>query len=304
MQFYKTRNILKKKASAAAPLAAPLSKGVKRLAAALSVATPFGMDWVMQGTAPFTTKNEDGSTKFDPLGYLKGFDPLRSANMVINSAAGAAIPIFYKTKGIGPAISTALSIPTKDLILTGIPFLHNASKSLELWNEKTKNDIANGNSSVINITNPDSKGLVDAIKSYKGLIGTIGAGALGLGAAGLLYKMLKKDKEQLPDKGRIKYVIPGKKGDPSTYAEVDVPIDSDALSQTMQENISTNIRRQALKNIKANQRRRDPETGKLIPMYDYEKKYNVDVDGDGEIGYSIDKAAYTARYAINNYMYS
>lgn len=299
MPVYNARNILEKKASSVAPL----SKGVKRLAAALGVSTPFGMDWVMQGHAPFTTENEDGSIKFDPLGYVKGFDPLRSANMVANSAAGALVPILYKTKGIGPAISTALSIPTKDLILTGIPTLHNASKALELWNEKTKHDLENGYSSVINITNPDNKGLVDAIKSYKGLIGTIGAGALGLGAAGLLYKMLKKDKEQLPDKGRIKYVIPGKKGDPTTYAEVDVPLDSESLSQTMQENISTNIRRQALKNIRANQRRRDPETGKLVPLYDYEKKYNVDVDGDGEIG-DMGKSASMSRYAINNYMYS
>lgn len=299
MPVYNARNILEKKASSVAPL----SKGVKRLAAALGVSTPFGMDWVMQGHAPFTTENEDGSIKFDPLGYVKGFDPLRSANMVANSAAGALVPILYKTKGIGPAISTALSIPTKDLILTGIPTLHNASKALELWNEKTKHDLENGDSSVINITNPDNKGLVDAIKSYKGLIGTIGAGALGLGAAGLLYKMLKKDKEQLPDKGRIKYVIPGKKGDPTTYAEVDVPLDSESLSQTMQENISTNIRRQALKNIRANQRRRDPETGKLVPLYDYEKKYNVDVDGDGEIG-DIGKSASMSRHAINNYMYS
>ena len=296
----KLGNILEKRAAGAAAL----SKGVKGLAGTLGLATPFGMDWVMQGHAPFTTKDSDGSVHVDPIGYFKEFDALRSANMVANAAMGALIPITYKKHGFEAASKILLGIPTKDVMIAGVPAVRNIAKALETWNDKTRKEIAEGaDGKTVNVNNQGTSDLVDAIKSYKGILGVLGAGALGIGAASLIHKMRKKDKEQQKNKGRIKYIIPGKKGDPTTYAEVDVPIDSEALSQTMRDNISSNIRRQALKNIKANQRKRDPETGKLISNMDYETKYNVDVDGDGEIGNPFDKKPTDPSDSINRYMY-
>lgn len=103
--------------------------------------------------------------------------------------------------------------------------------------------------------------------------GAVGAGALGLGAIKLMMDAKKNKNQDNKSVGTIKYRIPGRKGDPNTDTLVEIPLDSAVLSPTMMENINTNIRRQAQKNIKANMRKRDPYTGKLIPLPEWEARY-------------------------------
>lgn len=292
-------NVFIKKGAQSVAAIAPLSRKVKGLMLGLGTGIPLGMDWIMRNQTPFTTKDENGETHVDPIGYFKEFDATRTGSALVSAGVGASLPLIYKKFGPLAAITTGLNIPLKDLIVSGNTVTHKASELLETLDQKAKKEMQDG----VDVNDKGTNDLVAAIKSYKGILGILGAGALGIGAASLIHKMRKKDKVQQQNKGRIKYIIPGKKGDPTTYAEVDVPIDSEALSQTMQDNISSNIRRQALKNIKANQRKRDPETGKLISNMDYETKYNVDVDGDGEIGNPFDKKPTDPSDSINRYMY-
>lgn len=104
----------------------------------------------------------------------------------------------------------------------------------------------------------------------------IGGGALGLGGLALLAKALKKDKEkttQLPSTGTLKYKILGKKDDPNDDIEVELPVDTNKFTPDMNAQIDSYIKRQARKAIRNNARKRDPETGKLIPLELYMKKY-------------------------------
>jgi hypothetical protein len=104
----------------------------------------------------------------------------------------------------------------------------------------------------------------------------VGGGALGLGGLALLAKALKKDKEtvtQLPSTGTLKYKILGKKDDPNDDIEVELPVDTTKFTPDMNAQIDSYIKRQARKVIRNNARKRDPETGKLIPYELYMKKY-------------------------------
>ena len=97
-----------------------------------------------------------------------------------------------------------------------------------------------------------------------------GLGLLGFGSYAL-PKILKKLNR--PEQGRIKIKMPGKKGDPETTAEVELPINMPKFSPTLTEGLDKAVRLRTRKNIRANSYKKDPETGKLIPYDDWEEKY-------------------------------
>jgi hypothetical protein len=175
----------------------------------------------------------------------------RSANAA-EAAAKAQSGMTQMMGGIG-AIGM---LPAKDLLINAQHLPNKIDEVLDATNTKLKN--------------APTDSTADLNKTLK----YVGAGALGLGAAGLAAKLLTRNKAK-KEVGHIRYRIPGKNGDPSTEAIVELPLDTAKLSPAMLENIETNIKRQAVKNIKANMRKRDPETGKLIPMEEYEAKYGM-----------------------------
>lgn len=202
------------------------------------------------------------------------WDKRRATVAVINGLLGAgggalsrwgAVNLPKGTTGAASAIGTGAALigmaPAKDFLINAQHLPNKVDEVLDATNTAIKNQPTQQNE------------LKDLLGKHTKTIGLVGAGALGLGGAALIAKMLKKDKQEAPEMGRIRYRIPGKNGDPSTEAIVELPLSTDKLSPSMLENIDTNIKRQAVKNIKANMRKRDPETGKLITMDEYERKY-------------------------------
>ena len=202
------------------------------------------------------------------------WDKRRATVAVINSLLGAgggalsrwgAVNLPKGTTGAASAIGTGAALigmaPAKDFLINAQHLPNKVDEVLDATNTAIKNQPTQQNE------------LKDLLGKHTKTIGLVGAGALGLGGAALIAKMLKKDKQEAPEMGRIRYRIPGKNGDPSTEAIVELPLSTDKLSPSMLENIDTNIKRQAVKNIKANMRKRDPETGKLITMDEFERKY-------------------------------
>lgn len=147
-------------------------------------------------------------------------------------------------------------LPAKDFIINAQHLPNKIDTVLDATNTKLKN------------TPTDSTADLNKTLKY------VGAGALGLGAAGLVAKLIAGNRAK-KEVGRIRYRIPGKNGDPNSAAMVEVPLIAGQLSPAMLESIETNIKRQAVRNIKANMRKRDPETGKLIPIEEYEAKYGM-----------------------------
>lgn len=182
-----------------------------------------------------------------------GVDTAAAAASQGGSLTGAAAALTGGAGLIGLA-------PAKDLLINAQHLPHKIDKVLDATHTEIKNKPTVQNN------------LYDLAKEHGTALKWIGGGALGLGAAGLLAKLLSK-KEEKDDVGRIRYRIPGKNGDPATEAIVELPLDTAKLSPTMLENIETNIKRQAARNIRANMRKRDPQTGKLIYMDEYERKY-------------------------------
>lgn len=202
------------------------------------------------------------------------WDKRRATVAVINGllGGGGGALIRHGAKGLpsgadgaASSIGTGAALigmaPAKDLLINAQHLPTKMDEVLDATNTAIKNQPTQQNE------------LKDLLGKHTKTIGLVGAGALGLGGAALIAKMLKKDKQETPEVGRIRYRIPGKNGDPSTEAIVELPLSTDKLSPSMLENIDTNIKRQAVKNIKANMRKRDPETGKLITMDEFERKY-------------------------------
>lgn len=219
-----------------------------------SAGTALGMDMI---------SNPDKS-----LFEAEDWDKKRIANTVLNLALGGigGRGIQGKlAKDVGTSITTGLGAialaPTKDLAINLLDVPNKVNESLE------KADVV-------------MEGLPEKIDEmsalHKGLgigAGILGLGALGLGGIALLKKLREKKDGASKDKGTIKYRIPGKANDPRTDTIVELPIGSDMLSPALMEDFGTNIRRQARKNIKANMRKKDPTTGKLISLQEYEAKY-------------------------------
>lgn len=107
-----------------------------------------------------------------------------------------------------------------------------------------------------------------ASKTNTMIMGGLGLTALAFGGYAL-YKYLHKPKEG----ARIKLNLPGKKGDPTTAATVDLPINMPEFSPALAEGLDRAVRLRTRKNIRANSLKRDPETGKLIPYDEWKDKY-------------------------------
>ena len=98
--------------------------------------------------------------------------------------------------------------------------------------------------------------------------GVLGLGALGLGAYGLSkYKEHTDD-----DAGTIEVTLPTR--DPNDKETVvRLPLSQANLSKSMRTNIERDMRRRLRSGGTERTRKRDPESGSLIPMHEYQAKY-------------------------------
>lgn len=176
---------------------------------------------------------------------LESFDKKRIGNAILNAAIGAGAGNLSGKGKLLEGVSMASLAPAKDLLLNLQDTPDKVNAAMETLAEGTSN------------TNK--------------LIAGLGAGALGLGAIGLIKYLTKKDPKT--DMGSIKLKLPGKKDEPGTDAEVVLPIDMPQMSPSLLEGLNRGVRVQARKNVRANAMKRDPETGKNIPIEDWEAKY-------------------------------
>lgn len=192
--------------------------------------------------------------------FLGGeWDKRRIGNTVLNAGLGAlggGLISTGKQKDIIAGLAALTSAPAKDLMLSSQSTINKGNKALDAITAKLKNP-------------PSEDNLNKTLK-------WVGGGALGLGGLALLTKMLKSDKpsaSSIPTKGTLKYKILGRKDDPNDDIEVELPVDTDKFTPDMHMQMDSYIKRQAKKAIRNNARKRDPETGKLIPYEQYMQKY-------------------------------
>lgn len=206
----------------------------------------------------------------------------RAANTALNLGIGAQGGKYISKGDALKGIKTIALTPTKDLAISAVQ----ATPKLLNWIDSSTaaNKASEGISKDIGTT---AKDILSASNTNKIIGGALGLGALGIGGAAL-YKYLKS---RPADEGKIRLKLPGKKGDPSTEAEVEVPIGKIPMSPNLQEGLFRNVRLQARRNVRANSKRRDPETGKLLTMDEFEAKY-------GKANYTNAKAASTVLPAI------
>ena len=175
---------------------------------------------------------------------LESFDKKRIGNAILNAMIGAGsgyIGGSGRAKDIVHATGMASLAPAKDLLLNFQDTPDKLNKTL------------------------------DQVDGTNKMIAGLGIGALGLGAIGLGKYLMQKDPKT--DMGSIKLKLPGKKGEPGTDAEVVLPIDMPQMSPSLLDGLNRGVRVQARKNVRANSMKRDPETGKLIPIDEWEEKY-------------------------------
>lgn len=190
--------------------------------------------------------------------FLGGeWDKRRIGNTVLNAGLGAlggGLISTGKQKEIIAGLAALTSAPAKDLMMSSQSTLNKVDKALDVTTEKLKNQPTD---------------------TLNNTLKWVGGGALGLGGLALLTQLFKKDKEttSLPSTGTLKYKILGKKDDPNDDIEVELPVDTAKFTPDMNAQIDSYIKRQAKKAIRNNARKRDPETGKLIPYELYMKKY-------------------------------
>lgn len=109
----------------------------------------------------------------------------------------------------------------------------------------------------------------NASKANTAIAALLATGALGIGGMALWKYLHKKD----PNATRAELIVPGKSDDPYSSLKVSMPIDDARISPALMEGMGRGIRAQARKNVKANTRKIDPATGKLIPYEEWEMKY-------------------------------
>lgn len=174
----------------------------------------------------------------------ESFDKKRIGNAILNAMIGGGAGFIGgsgKAKDIVSATGMASLAPAKDLLLNFQDTPDKLNKTL------------------------------DQVDNNHKLLAGLGIGALGLGAIGLGKYLMQKDPKT--DMGSIKLKLPGKKGEPGTDAEVVLPIDMPQMSPSLLEGLNRGVRVQARKNVRANSMKRDPETGKNIPIEEWEVKY-------------------------------
>lgn len=191
----------------------------------------------------------------------------RNTQGILNALIGAgAGGLVHKgtSKVLDPATKELVTNPHLAADLTGATGMIALSPAKDL--------LVKANPAIDHVTRA-ADAAAESSKSFKHmplLLGGLGAGALGLGALGLAkYMSGKKDK----DKARIKYTLQGKEGDPTTQAEIDMPVDSPEFSENMLRGLNMGVKRQVGKSIKYNSLKRDPETGKMIPYEKWVAKY-------------------------------
>lgn len=175
---------------------------------------------------------------------LESFDKKRIGNAILNAMIGAGaghIGGSGRAGDIVHATGLAALAPTKDLVL-------NLQDTPGKLNET-----------------------MDQMSTANKVLAGLGIGALGLGAIGVGKYLMQKDPKT--DMGSIKLKLPGKKDEPGTDAEVILPIDMPQMSPSLLEGLNRGVRVQARKNVRANSMKRDPETGKNIPIEEWEEKY-------------------------------
>lgn len=192
--------------------------------------------------------------------FLGGeWDKRRIGNTILNAGLGAlggGLISSGKKDNIIAGLAALTSAPAKDLMLSSQSTINKGNKALDAITAKLNNP-------------PSEDNLNNTLK-------WVGGGALGLGGLALLAKLLKSDKSSsssIPTKGTLKYKILGRKDDPNDDIEVELPVDTDKFTPDMHMQMDSYIKRQAKKAIRNNARKRDPETGKLIPYELYMKKY-------------------------------
>jgi hypothetical protein len=176
---------------------------------------------------------------------LASFDKKRVGNALLNAAIGAGAGHLGAKGKVLEGVSMASLAPAKDLLLNL---------------QDTPNKV-----------NDAMAAVSDSAATSNKLMAGLGIGALGLGTIGLIKYLTKKDPKT--DMGSIKLKLPGKKGEPNTDAEVVLPIDMPQMSPSLLDGLNKGVRVQARKNVRANSMKRDPETGKLIPIDEWEEKY-------------------------------
>lgn len=175
---------------------------------------------------------------------LESFDKKRIGNAILNAMIGGGAGYMGgsgKAKDIVEGASLATLAPAKDLIL-------NLQDTPDKINEAA-----------------------EGFSRNQKLMAGLGIGALGLGTLGVIKYLASKNPKT--DMGTIKLKLPGRKDEPGTDAEVSLPIDLPEMSPTLLEGLNRGVRSQARKNVKANSMKRDPETGKNIPLEEWEEKY-------------------------------
>lgn len=175
---------------------------------------------------------------------LDSFDKKRIGNAILNAMIGAGaghIGGSGRAGDIVHATGLAALAPAKDLVL-------NLQDTPGKLNET-----------------------MDQMSTANKVLAGLGIGALGLGAIGVGKYLMQKDPKT--DMGSIKLKLPGKKDEPGTDAEVILPIDMPQMSPSLLEGLNRGVRVQARKNVRANSMKRDPETGKNIPIEEWEEKY-------------------------------
>lgn len=204
-----------------------------------SAATSMGMDAIMHPDEKFLGGD---------------WSKTRIGNFTLNALLGAGGGVKAHQGDLVNAAKLIAMAPAKDVALAATGTIGKVNQTLDATNTTLKN-------------------LPTQVESNSKWMKALGAGALGLGGIALIAGLLRKNKKKQESKGTIKYTITGKKDDPSDDIEVELPVDTAKLSPVMLQHMDANIRRQAQRNIKANMRKRDPETGKLISLDEYAKKY-------------------------------
>lgn len=199
---------------------------------------------------------------------LESFDKKRIGNAILNAMIGGGAGYMGgsgKAKDIVAGASLATLAPAKDLIL-------NLQDTPDKINEAA-----------------------EGFSRNQKLMAGLGIGALGLGTLGVIKYLASKNPKT--DMGTIKLKLPGRKDEPGTDAEVSLPIDLPEMSPTLLEGLNRGVRSQARKNVKANSMKRDPETGKNIPLEEWEEKYGENAMINNYPLFGIGKAASTREWS-------
>lgn len=209
--------------------------------------------------------------KFGIPFYDGEWDSKRLAMALINAGGGALFPKFKgNVASRGTKITGALGLLAgKDLAFSSLSLPSRAEGWLDTATQVNK-DQANQAKADTAAKNAVAEAIGNLGKALPWIAGAGGLGALGVGAIALKKYLKEKDKEE---KAKLRLTLPGSPEDPDTRAELEMPVSVPEFSEAMQGDIGRGARRIARKNIKANTRKVDPYTNKLISAPMWEDRY-------------------------------